>query len=309
MTCHNCQSRCKKFGKDRKGNQRFRCCQCYKVFAQRPEKLDGTYLSEERIAQIIRLFVEGCSVRSIERITDAHRDTILNVLILTGERCERLLENTIRNVTVKDVQCDEIWGFVGCKEKRNVTGDPLRGDAYCWVAIERNTKLVLTWHLGRRTRRDALAFIEKLNQITEGRFQITTDGFQPYFDAVHTCLGTRVDYSQLIKLYGASSEDEHRYSPPRVIDAIAKPMWGNPDPERICTSHVERQNLTLRMCMRRMTRLTNAFSKKWYNLKAAFALQFAYYNLCRIHQSLRVTPAMEAQITNHAWTINELLNG
>jgi len=307
MTCHNCQSRCKKFGKDRNGNQRFRCCQCYKVFAQRPERLDGTYLPTEKVTEIIRLFVEGCSVRSIERITDTHRDTILNILVLAGERCERLLENTIHNVPVRDVQCDEIWGFVGCKEKRNVTGDPLRGDAYCWVAVERNTKLVLTWHLGRRTRRDALEFIEKLNQVTAGRFQITTDGFQPYFDAVHTSLGTRVDYSQLIKLYGAASEDVHRYSPPRVVDAIAKPMWGDPDPERICTSHVERQNLTLRMSMRRLTRLTNAFSKKWYNLREAFALQFAYYNFCRVHQTLRVTPAMESRITDHIWTLQELI--
>jgi IS1 family transposase len=269
--------------------------------------LDGTYLPPERIAEIVRLFVEGCSVRTIERITGNHRDTILNILVLAGERCERLLENIVRNVPVKDVQCDEIWGFVGCKERRNITADPMRGDAFCFVAIERTTKLVLAWHLGRRTRRDAQAFTEKINEVTAGHFQITTDGFPPYFDAVHTSLGTRVDYSQLVKLYGPASEEQHRYSPPRVIDAIAKPMWGNPDPERICTSHVERQNLTLRMCMRRMTRLTNAFSKSWYNLKCAFALQFAYYNLCRVHQSLRVTPAMEAGLTNRVWEIGELL--
>ncbi|MGA9059997.1 MAG: IS1 family transposase [Terriglobia bacterium] len=307
MTCHNCKTQCKKFGKDRKGNQRFRCCQCYKTYSERPDKLDGTYLLTEKVAQIIRLFVEGCSVRSIERITETHRDTILNVLVLAGERCERLLENTICNIPVRDVQCDEIWGYVGCKEKRNVNGDPLRGDAYCFVAIERNTKLVLTWHLGRRTARDAQEFIEKLNGVTAGRFQVTTDGFPPYFDAVHTSLGTRVDYSQLIKLYGSGNEDEHRYSPPRVIDAIAKPMWGNPDPERICTSHVERQNLTLRMHMRRLTRLTNAFSKKWYNLKCAFALWFAYYNFCRIHQTLRVTPVMEAGLADHVWSIEGLV--
>jgi IS1 family transposase len=152
-------------------------------------------------------------VRSIERITGNHRDTILNILVLAGERCERLLEKTIHNIPVRDVQCDEIWGFVGCKEKRNIAGDPLRGDAFCFVAIERTTKLVLAWHLGRRTRRDALTFTEKINEVTNGRFQITTDAFPPYFDAVHTCLGTRVDYSQLIKLYGTASQDEHRYSP------------------------------------------------------------------------------------------------
>jgi IS1 family transposase len=269
--------------------------------------LDGTYLPTERVTTIIRLFVEGCSVRSIERITGTHRDTILNVLVIAGERCERLLENTLRSVPVQDVECDEIWGYVGCKEKRNVTGDPLRGDAYCFVAIERSSKLVLTWHLGRRTARDAQEFVEKLNGASAGQFQVTTDGFPPYFDAVHTSLGTRVDYSQLIKLYGTANDEEHRYSPPRVIDTIVKPMWGNPDLERICTSHVERQNLTLRMHMRRLTRLTNAFSKKWENLKTAFGLHFAWYNFVRIHQTLRVTPAMQAGITDHVWSFQELL--
>jgi IS1 family transposase/transposase-like protein len=307
MTSHNCRTKCQKFGKDRKGNQRFRCCQCYKVYADRPERLDGTYLPTESITKIIRLFVEGCSVRSIERITGNHRDTILNILVLAGEQCERLLEKKIQNVTVAEVQCDEIWGYVFCKEKRNASGDPLRGDAYCFVAIERNSKLVLAWHLGRRTARDTQEFIEKLNGATHGRFQVTTDGFAGYPDAILTSLGTRVDYSQLIKIYGREGDDEHRYSPPKVIDAIAKPMWGDPDPARICTSHVERQNLTLRMQIRRMTRLTNAFSKKWHNLKAAFALQFAYYNFCRCHQSLRCTPAMESRIADHVWDLQELL--
>jgi len=307
MTCHNCKIKCQKFGKDRKGNQRFRCCQCYKTYRERPEKLDGTYLPTERITQIIRLFVEGCSIRSIERITGTHRDTILNILVLAGERCERLLENMICNVPVRDVELDEIWGYVFCKEKRNVTGDPLRGDAYCFVAIERNSKLVLTWHLGRRTTRDTEEFVEKVNQATAGHFQVTSDAFPGYFHSVHMSLGTRVDYSQLIKVYGAVNDEEHRYSPPRVIDAIAKPMWGKPNPERICTSHVERQNLTLRMCVRRLTRLTNCFSKSWYNLKCAFALQFAYYNLCRVHQTLRVTPAMESRLTDHIWELRELI--
>jgi len=307
MTCHNCQSRCKKFGKDRKGNQRFRCCQCYKVFAQRPERLDGTYLPSERIAQITRLLVEGCSVRSIERITGNHRDTILNVLVLAGEHCERLLERTVHGLPVRDVQCDEIWGFVGCKEKHNVSGDPTLGDAYCFVAIERKTKLVLTWHLGRRSARDTFAFTEKINEATQGQFQITTDGFKPYVDAVHHSLGTRVDFAQLVKVYAAPREGEQRYSPAEVVDTVPVPRWGQPELSRICTSHVERQNLSIRMGMRRMTRLTNAFSKKWENLKAAYALWFAFYNFCRIHQTLRITPAMQAGVSNHVWEIPELL--
>ncbi len=266
------------------------------------------YTAPEKVEAVITLLVEGCSIRSIQRITGVDQNTIMKILALAGDRCERLLESKVSNVPVSDVQCDEMWGFVGCKERRNYTGDPERGDAYCFVAFERNTKLVLAWHLGRRSTRDTMAFTEKLEAATSGRFQLTTDGFPPYFDAIHTCLGTRVDFAQLIKVYAASTEDEHRYSPARVVEAIAKPVWGQPDPERICTSHVERHNLTMRMQIRRLTRLTNAFSKKRENLRAALALYFAWYNLCRIHRSLRVTPAMEAGITDHVWNLQELIS-
>jgi transposase-like protein len=307
MTCHNCKIKCQRFGKDRKGNQRFRCCQRYKTYSERPEKLDGTYLPTEKITQIIRLLVEGCSVRSIERVTGIHRDTILNVLMLAGERCERLLVSKIQGLPVNDVQYDEIWGFVGCKEKRNVSGDPTLGDGYCFVAIERNTKQVLTWHLRKRTARDTFAFTEKINEARQGQFQITTDGFKPYFDAVHHSLGTRVDFAQLVKVYAAPRDGEQRYSPSEVVDTVPLPRWGQPKLNRICTSHVERQNLSIRMGMRRMTRLTNAFSKKWENHYAALSLYFAYYDFVRIHSSIRVTPAMETGITDHVWTLEELL--
>lgn len=306
MVCHNCRSQCKKFGRDRKGNQRFQCRECRKTYADRPERLEGTYVPPQEITSIMRLLVEGLSVRSIERITGFHRDTVLNVLALVGERCGYLLEKKIHAVPVRDVQCDEIWGYVGCKQKSNTNGDPLRGDAYCFIAVERNTKLVLTWHLGRRTARDTIAFTEKVNEATSGDFQITTDGFKAYRDAVSYSLGTRVDFAQLIKVY-ASSQEETRYSPAEVVSTEVVPVIGNPNPEKICTSHVERQNLSIRMGMRRMTRLTNAFSKKWQNLRAAYALWFAFYNFCRVHQTLRVTPAMEAGLTDHIWTLGELL--
>jgi IS1 family transposase len=218
-----------------------------------------------------------------------------------------LLEEKIHAVPVKDVQCDELWGFVGCKQKRNINDDPRLGDAYCFVAMERNTKLILSWHLGRRTARDTVAFTEKINEATVGQFQITTDGFRPYVDAVQYSLGTRVDFAQLVKVYGASGEGEHRYSPAEVVDSVPVPQCGNPDPRKICTSHIENQNLQIRMSMRRFTRLTNAFSKKWENLKAAFAVWFAFYNFCRVHGTLRVTPGMEAGITDHVWTLGELL--
>jgi IS1 family transposase len=205
-----------------------------------------------------------------------------------------------------------MWGYVGMKEKtkkrQGREGDTL-GDAYTFVAIERHTKLVVAWHLGRRNTRDTVEFTEKLYNATSGRFQLTTDGFAAYPDAVAYSLGTRVDFAQLVKIYAQPEQGggEHRYSPAQVVEALPKPMWGNPDPERICTSHVERQNLTMRMMIRRLTRLTNAFSKKWENLRAALALHFAYYNFCRIHKTLRCTPAMEAGITKTVWELQDLL--
>jgi transposase-like protein/IS1 family transposase len=307
MTCHNCQSRCKKFGKHRNGLQRFRCKQCRKTFTEdRPTPLGTMYTDLADAAKAIELLCEGCSVSTVERVTGIHHTTILSLLVLVGHKCERLLERRINGLPVTDVQAEEIWGFVGCKEKHNVKGNPEFGDAYCFVGIERNSKLVLTWHLGRRSAADTFAFTEKLNAATAGRFQITTDGFSPYVDAILTSLGTRVSFAQLIKVY-AANPDEHRYSPPRVIEAVAKPVWGNPDPESICTSHVERSNGTMRGQIRRLTRLTYAFSKRRANLKAALALYFAWYNFCHRVRTLRVTPAMEAGLTDHVWSITELL--
>jgi IS1 family transposase len=174
--------------------------------------------------------------------------------------------------------------------------------------MERINKLALAWHLGRRTDADTKKFTEKLKTATTGRFQVTTDGFQPYRKAIPQSLGGRVDFAQSVKVYATSKEGERRYSPPDVTAAIPTVINGDPDPDRICTSHVERQNLTIRMSMRRMTRLTNAFSKKWESLRAAYALHFAHYNFCRVHQSLKKqTPAMAAGLTDHAWTLAELL--
>jgi transposase-like protein/IS1 family transposase len=310
MTCHNCKTECSKFGHDRKGHQRFRCHTCTRTFTQ-PHNghLPGMYVSAEKAETVLRLLVEGVSIRSIERISGMHRDSIMRLLVLVGEGCERMLENRIRRLPVSDVQCDEMWGFVGCKEKAKTADHPETfGDAYCFVAIERKTRLVLAWHLGRRITSDTEIFTEKIDAATTGHFQITTDGFAAYPDAISLSLGTRVDFAQLIKIYGSHIDAEHRYSPPEVLDAIPVPRIGRPVPQRICTSHVERQNLSMRMCIRRLTRLTNAFSKKWENLKAALALYFAYYNFCRIHGTLRVTPAVEQGITDHIWTVKELIN-
>ena len=268
------------------------------------------YVPADRAALAVQLLIEGNSIRSTERITKLDRNTIMRVLVLAGERCEKLLADRITRVKVRDVEADEMWGFVGMKEKakgnlyKNVAA---LGDAYTYVAIERNSKLILAWHLGKRNRQDTLAFITKLRRATDGIFQLTTDGWPSYLDAVERVFGTDIHFAQLVKVYAATRDGEQRYSPAEVVDVEIVPRIGMPDYERICTSHVERQNLTMRMQIRRLTRLTNAFSKKWENLRAAVALHFAYYNFCRIHQSLRVTPAMEAGLTDHVWELRELL--
>jgi IS1 family transposase len=223
---------------------------------------------------ILHCLLEGNSVRSTARLCDVEPKTVLTMLKLAGENCERIMGRMVVNIPVTDVQCDEIWGFVQKKEAHKYpweANDNSIGDAYCFVAIERESKLILNFALGRRDQATTDTFIEGLRAATAPqRFQITTDGFQP--------------------------------------DATPKAIMGKPDKARICTSHVERQNLSIRMGMRRMTRLTNAFSKKWENLWAAYCLWFAFYNFCRIHQALRVTPAMQAGITDRVWDLENLIS-
>jgi transposase-like protein/IS1 family transposase len=314
MTCHNCEIECKKFGKNRNGSQRFRCAKCAKTFSSEAQAkpLSDMRLPMEKATAVLQLLLEGMSIRSAERITGVHRDTIIRLLVVAGEKCERMLESKLQNLPVKDVQCDEIWGYVGKKEGHKWTHEIERtdiGDAYCFIGIERNTKLVLAWHLGRRNNSHTEVFIRKLANATEQKpYQLSTDGFGGYVGAVERNLLKRgVDYGQIIKVYGTSRDGEQRYSPAEVTTAEIHPVLGLPDRNRICTSHIERQNLSIRMGMRRMTRLTNAFSKKWENLKAAYALWFAFYNFCRTHKTLRVTPAMEAGVATGVWTIADLL--
>jgi transposase-like protein/IS1 family transposase len=311
VTCHNCEKECKRFGKNRNGTQRFRCRACGKTFSdERP--LAEMYTTVDKAVPVLQMLLEGCSIRSTQRITETHRDTIMRLILIAGERCERLLSERIRGLAVSDVQCDEIWGFVGKKEAHKWLFEVKRqdiGDAYCFVGLERHTKLVLTWHLGKRTTFDTDVFVAKLARATARKpYQLSTDGFQCYTPAVDRHLTPRgVDYGQIIKVYG-SRDGEQRYSPAEVTSAKPHPVLGLPDVERICTSHVERQNLTMRMHLRRLTRLTNGFSKKWDNLKAALALYFAWYNFSRIHQTLRVTPAMAAGLSDHIWKIEELIS-
>jgi transposase-like protein/IS1 family transposase len=311
MTCESCDMKCQRFGKHRNGLSRLRCPQCRKTYteAHKPA-LEGSYISLEQIVLVLRLLVEGNSLRSTQRISDLDINTIMKLLVKAGDKCEKLMGRLIVNVPVRDVEADEIWAFVGKKEGHKLPKEQNNetiGDQYCFVGIERHSKLVLNFALGRRSKATCDIFIEGLRQATRGDFQITTDGFGPYVNSISDTLADRVSFAQLIKVYRAGTGEEHRYSPPEVASVEVVPVLGNPDPERICTSIVERQNLTIRMSMRRLTRLTNGFSKKWENLWAAYCLHFAYYNFCRIHKTLRVTPAMEAGITDHVWSLAELL--
>jgi IS1 family transposase len=210
---------------------------------------------------------------------------------------------------VRDVECDELWAFVGKKQKRvRPEDDPSLGDAYTFVAIERHSKLVLNIALGKRDASTTNIFVEGIRQATApSHFQITTDGFAPYRHAISTTLHDRADFAMLIKVYRATQEGEARYSPAEVQSVEVVPVMGQPDPERICTSIVERSNLSTRMSLRRFTRLTNAFSKKWENHWAVVMVWFTFYNFCRVHKSVRMTPAMAAGIADHVWNVRELL--
>jgi transposase-like protein/IS1 family transposase len=311
VTCHSCRTQCQKHGKDRKGNQRYKCQQCSKTFLEPREKpLDMMYLTLEKAELVLSMLLEGNSVSSVERISGIHHTTILKLLVLAGEKCERVMADKIRNVEVRDVECDELWSYIGKKQKRvRPEDDQNLGDCYVFVAIERHSKLVLNIAMGKRDQSTTDVFVEGIRHATtSSKFQITTDGFAPYRSAVTTTLHDRlIGFAQLIKVYRATQEGEARYSPAEVASVETVLVMGQPDPERICTSIVERQNLSVRMGTRRFTRLTNAFSKKWENHWAAVVCWFAFYNFCRRHQTLRMTPAMAAGITDHIWTVRELL--
>ena len=270
-------------------------------------------LAPERKVAAIGALVEGNSIRSIERMTGIHRDTIMRLTLSVGEGCARLLDEKIRRVPSQRVQVDEIWTFVFKKQARlNGNGDnhAEMGDQYVFVGMDADTKLVISHLVGKRDAATAFYFIRDLKDRLVNRVQLTTDGFKPYLNAVEDAFGADVDYAQLVKLYGQpkeSSGSRDWYSPVRVMAAIPMAITGEPKPRWISTSYIERQNLTIRMQLRRFTRLTNGFSKKLENLKAAIALHFAHYNFVRIHQSLRVTPAMAAQLTDHLWSLEELL--
>jgi IS1 family transposase len=267
-------------------------------------------LNRTKQAQVIAALVEGNSINSTVRMTGVHKTTILKLLASVGIASADYQDRTLRNLTCKRVQCDEVWQFCYAKEK-NVPADKKGqfgyGDVWTWVAIDADTKLIPSWTLGNRDARTAKILIDDLASRLAHRIQLTTDGHKAYLEAVEGAFGCDIDYAMLIKTY-ESTQEETRYSPADCTSCERKPMMGHPDPEHISTSYIERQNLTMRMTMRRFTRLTNAFSKKVENHAYSVALYTMHYNFCRIHKSLRVTPAMEAGITDHVWTIEEMLS-
>lgn len=267
-------------------------------------------LSTTERARIIQCLCEGNSIRSTVRITGFAKNTVVKLLVDLGTACWRYHDARVRGLKSRRVQCDEIWAFVGAK-KKNTTADQRReglGDAWTWVALDAESKLCISYVVGGRDGGWAWDFMQDVASRLTVRVQLTTDGHKPYLEAVEGAFGIDVDFATLQKIYGAVSEEEaRRYSPARCIGCEMKPVIGNPDPEHVSTSFVERQNLTMRMSIHRFTRLTNAFSKKVENHAHAVAIYFMFYNFCRVHSTLRVTPAMEAGLSDHAWSVEELV--
>ena len=267
-------------------------------------------LSITKCSQVISALAKGNSIRATVRITGVSKDAITRLLVRLGSAAADYQDRTLRNLKCKRIQCDEIWAFCYAKDK-NVPADKQGkfgfGSVWTWVAMDADTKLVPSVIIGNRDARTARIFIDDLASRLAGRIQLTTDGLKVYLDAVEGAFGSDIDYSMLIKTY-ESTQEEIRYSPPVCTSCERKPIMGNPDPKHISTSYVERQNLTIRMHMRRFTRLTNGFSKKVENHAYSAALHFMHYNFVKIHQTLRVTPAMEANVTDHLWTIEEMIS-
>jgi IS1 family transposase len=260
--------------------------------------------------RIVAALVEGVGINATCRMTGAAKNTALKLLRELGEACQRHHDTAVRNVPSKRIQCDEIWSFCYAKQK-NVPaakqGQFGYGDVWTWTALDADSKLIVSYCVGLRDAGYAHEFMQDVSERLANRVQLTSDGHKAYLDAVEDAFYGEVDYAMLVKMYGAERPGEARYSPAVCTGCKATPINGNPERQHISTSYVERQNLTMRMTNRRFTRLTNAFSKKIENHQHAVAINFAHYNFCRIHKTLRVTPAMEAGLTDHVWEIEELL--
>jgi len=268
-------------------------------------------LARDKRVQIIRALVDGASMRATSRIADVSYNAVNKLLIDAGKACSDYQDKAFRNLTCKRLQLDEIWAFVGCKAANVAAerkGEFGIGDVWTWTAIDADTKLMPSWLVSDRSGAAARQFVCDLASRLANRVQVTTDGHRAYLEAVEAGFGAAVDYAQLVKLYGQADEGQRRYSPPQIVGTETHCCTGAPDPAHISTSFAERANLTMRMSMRRFTRLTNGFSKKVEHHAYAVALHFMYYNFARIHKSLRITPAMAAGVTGRLWSIEDIVD-
>ncbi len=260
--------------------------------------------------QILNMLVEGSSMRSISRVAGVSINTVTKLLVDAGEACAAYHDEHVRNVKASRVQCDEIWSFTYAKAKnvaKAKAAPEVAGDVWTWTGLDADSKMIVSWLVGGRDGSYAMEFMDDLAKRLANRVQLTTDGHRAYLEAVEGAFGDDVDYAQLVKLYGAAPESaKGRYSPAECIGARKERVTGNPDRDHVSTSYVERQNLTMRMHMRRFTRLTNGFSKKIENHAHAVALHFMFYNFAKIHKTLRVTPAMQAGVADHVWTLEDI---
>jgi len=270
-------------------------------------------LDHKTRALILRLLVEGNSIRATSRIADVSKNTVNKLLNDAGAACSKYHDEHVRDVQATVIQCDEIWSFTYAKQKNVPTArnaPEFAGDTWTWTAIDSQSKLIISYMVGGRDSEYAIEFMDDLRDRLANRVQLTTDGHKAYLEAVEGAFGADVDYAQLIKMYGGPTGNkghEKKYSPAECTGIKKRTVEGNPEKSLVSTSHVERQNLTMRMHMRRFTRLTNAFSKKVENHANAVALHFMYYNFVRVHQTLKVTPAMEAGLTDRLWDISDLV--
>jgi IS1 family transposase len=269
-------------------------------------------LSTDRRASILGMLVEGSSLRSASRLAEVSINTVSKLLVDAGDACAEYQDQTMRKLSCQRLQADEIWAFIGAKAKHVTPTQAAEGwgDVWTWTVIDADTKLVPCWYVGGRTATDAMEFMQDVASRLDNRVQLTTDGLNSYLVAVDRAFAGDIDYAMLHKIYGDEPQPQKRYSPAKCIGVEGRVVTGDPDPEHVSTSYVERANLTMRMGMRRFTRLTNGFSRKIENHAAAIALHFQHYNFARPHKSLKNpyprTPAMAAGVADHVWTLREI---
>jgi transposase-like protein/IS1 family transposase len=318
VTCHCCSSECKKSGRFQNKNrivQRYCCTRCNKTFSE-SQPLDGLRVDFQKACQVVNLLCEGMGIRAISRFTGLNQETVLNVLETAGQKAARLLDEKIRNVRVEQVQADELYCFVGCKQQNTIEGETERGQFFTFLSIDKASKLIINWRTAKRTQENAVAFLTDLKGRIQNRFQLTTDGWKPYCGrtgAVKQVFGNMVDYATETKHFAAENPRLSvrpglwKFNSKTVVSLQRRKKIGEPDMNQATTCHCERTNLSVRLFSRRFTRLTLGYSKKLPNLRLAVALFIAHFNFCRIHSTNKQTPAQAAGLTNHTWTIKELL--